>query len=337
MIQDWGAIARAGMCCSLRSRRSAKNAFLLYNGVKRIDSFFEAMIQQLSPTSIEDELLYPESDGKPLADNTIQFRLITTIQGGLDALFQDRNDVFVAGDLLWYPVQLSPQQVRDKKKPPQQAPDVMVVIGRPKGDRRSYKQWEEDNIAPQVTFEILSKSNKRKEMEDKLKFYQTYGVEEYYLYDPKKNRLQGWLRRGEKLEEIAVMEGWRSPRLGVRFSSEGGDLALFRPNGERFASFVEIVAQRDRERMEKERERLEKEREQQRATLAEHERDREQQRATLAEHERDREQQRATLAERDRDREREEKELEKQRADRAESELQQLRAQLQQLKSDRLS
>ncbi|MEM9539872.1 MAG: Uma2 family endonuclease, partial [Cyanobacteria bacterium P01_E01_bin.42] len=139
------------------------------------------MIQQLSPPSIEDEFLYPESDGKPLADNTIQFRLITTIQGGLDALFQDRDDVFVAADLLWYSVKLSPQQVRDKEKVPQQAPDVMVAIGRPKGDRRSYKQWKENNIAPQVVFEILSKSNKKKDMEDKFKFYETYGVEEYYL------------------------------------------------------------------------------------------------------------------------------------------------------------
>ncbi len=39
------------------------------------------------------------------------------------------------------------------------APDVMVVFGRPKGRRGSYKQWQEDNIAPQVVFAILSPSN----------------------------------------------------------------------------------------------------------------------------------------------------------------------------------
>ncbi len=32
----------------------------------------------------------------------------------------------------------------------------MVVFGRPKGDRGSYKQWLENQIAPQVVFEILS-------------------------------------------------------------------------------------------------------------------------------------------------------------------------------------
>ena len=61
------------------------------------------MVQQLKSQS--DDLLYPESDGQPLADNTIQFPLITTIQGGIDAIFSDNPQVFVAGDLFWYPVE----------------------------------------------------------------------------------------------------------------------------------------------------------------------------------------------------------------------------------------
>jgi Uma2 family endonuclease len=34
----------------------------------------------------------------------------------------------------------------------------MVVFGRSKGDRGSYQQWKEDNIPPQVVFEILSQA-----------------------------------------------------------------------------------------------------------------------------------------------------------------------------------
>ena len=74
------------------------------------------------------EIVYPESDGKPMADNTKQFRWIVTIKEGLEALFAERDDVFVAGDLLWYPVEGHPEIC--------QAPDVMVAFGRPKGDRR---------------------------------------------------------------------------------------------------------------------------------------------------------------------------------------------------------
>src|SRR5580704_5926412 len=95
---------------------------------------------------------YPDSDGKPLSDNTLQFRWIFTIQGGLDAMFRDNPDVFVAGDLLWYPVEGDSSTCT--------APDAMVVFGRQKGFRGSYQQWREGNIPPQVVFEVLSPSNR---------------------------------------------------------------------------------------------------------------------------------------------------------------------------------
>ena len=80
----------------------------------------------------KNKVEYPESDGKPMADNTVQFRWIVKLQGGLDVLFRDDLKVFVAGDLLWYPV-----EGNNKLR---MAPDVMVAFGRPKGDRGSYRQ-----------------------------------------------------------------------------------------------------------------------------------------------------------------------------------------------------
>ena len=106
------------------------------------------------------------------------FELIVLIKKNLDLLFINDPNVFVAGDLLWYPIE------GDNKN--RIAPDVMVILGRPKGDRGSYQQWKEDNIPPQVVFEILSPGNTVKEMVKKYKFYEHYGVEEYYLYDPAK-------------------------------------------------------------------------------------------------------------------------------------------------------
>jgi Uma2 family endonuclease len=132
----------------------------------------------------QNQIIYPERDGQPMSDNTKQFRWIVTIQGGLDSLFKDNPEVFVAGDLLWYPVE------GDNKT--RIAPDAMVVFGRPKGEspeatlceRGSYLQWREDNIPPQVVFEVLSPGNRLGEMLKKLRFYERYGVEEYYIYDP---------------------------------------------------------------------------------------------------------------------------------------------------------
>ncbi|MEN9280327.1 MAG: hypothetical protein Q6I77_05865, partial [Gloeomargarita sp. DG_1_4_bins_134] len=89
-------------------------------------------------TVTPQKIIYPDSDGQPMADNTLQFRWIVLIKENLECLFAHDANVFVAGDLLWYPVEGHPE-IRV-------APDVMVVFGRPKGERGSYRQWEEDNI-----------------------------------------------------------------------------------------------------------------------------------------------------------------------------------------------
>jgi hypothetical protein len=182
-------------------------------------------------------ILYPESDGLPIADNTRQFEYIATIKGGLDAVFKDDDNVFVAGDLFWYPVEGDPT-VRA-------APDTMVAFGRPRGHRRSYLQWEEGGVTPQVTFEILSPSNRPSDLIRKFQFYERYGVEEYYVYDPDHGVLEGWLRKGNLLEQVPNMQGWVSPRLKVRLELSGMDLHLFAPDGKRFATYLELVAERD--------------------------------------------------------------------------------------------
>ncbi|CDM94675.1 Uma2 family endonuclease [Limnospira indica] len=188
------------------------------------------MIQQVSPT-----VIYPDSDGQPMAENTQQFQWIVVIKENLEILFANRPDVFVAGDLLWYPVE------GDNKT--RQAPDAMVAIGRPKGHRGSYRQWEEDNIAPQVVFEILSPGNRLAEMNRKFKFYERYGVEEYYIYDPERLDLAGWRRGESELKMIEEMSGWVSPRLQIRFEFPPTGLELYYPDGRRFLTSVELHQQ----------------------------------------------------------------------------------------------
>jgi len=191
-----------------------------------------------APTRVKQPkpIHYPDSDGKPMSDNTKQFRYIVTIKEGLDYLFRFDPNVFVAGDLLWYPQEGEPK-IR-------QAPDAMVVFGRPKGDRGSYQQWREDGIAPQVVFEVLSPGNTTSEMERKRVFYEQYGVDEYYVYDPDRGRLAGWLRRGGRLEEITPMNGWVSPRLGIKFELVGLELQLYQPNNEPLLTYQEMAVKR---------------------------------------------------------------------------------------------
>jgi Uma2 family endonuclease len=181
-------------------------------------------------------IIYPESDGLPLSENTRQFRWIVTLAGNLGALYRDREDVFVCGNQFWYPVEGEPET--------RIAPDVYAVFGRPKGDRPSYQQWVEGNIPLTVVFEVLSPSNTGAEMADKLAFYDDYGVEEYYLYDPESNRLHGYVRRGEVLIRVRKMNGFVSPRLGIRFDLSGPELVVRYPDGRPFLTFEELDAQR---------------------------------------------------------------------------------------------
>jgi Uma2 family endonuclease len=195
------------------------------------------MVTQLQSPD-QSNIIYPDDNGEPMSDNTEQFRLIVWIKENLELLFANVANVFVAGNLLWYPV--------EGNNKISQAPDAMVVFGRPKGYRGSYQQWLEENIVPQVVFEIWSPGNRPAPMIQKFKFYERHGVEEYYLYDPQNVELTGWRLVDEQLEAIAQMDGWVSPRLGVRFGlSEESGLQMFGPSGEPFVSFVELAQLRE--------------------------------------------------------------------------------------------
>jgi Uma2 family endonuclease len=202
------------------------------------------MVQQIS----KPEIVYPDCDGQPMSDNTLQFSWIVKIKENLEILFADNLQVFVAGDLLWYPVE-GDNTIR-------RAPDVMVAFDRSKGYRGSYRQWEEADIAPQVVFEVLSPGNRLAEMTAKFEFYDRYGVEEYYIYDPDRVDFTGWVRVAGRLQGISEIAGWVSPRLGIRFEL-GDELEIYTPTGELFLSSVEMAkqSQQERERAEQERER----------------------------------------------------------------------------------
>lgn len=199
---------------------------------------------------------YPDSDGQPMAENTPQFRWIATVQGNLDLLFAGDPDVFVAGDNLIYPEEGHPE-IR-------QAPDVHVAFGRPKRERGSYKVWEEGAIFPQVVFEVVSPGNRHAEMARKFVFYEKYGAEEYYVLDPDRRRLEGYLNRPPGFEEVPDMNGWVSPRLGIRFGV-GADIELYYPGGRQFFTFLELGQLQERTNLQLVQERRRAEQERQRA------------------------------------------------------------------------
>lgn len=176
---------------------------------------------------------YPDSDGQPMADNTEQFEFIQVVQGNLDALRPD----FVAGDHLWYPVQGRPD-IRV-------APDVYVAIGRPKGHRGSYRQWQEGGVPLTVVFEWWSPNSTFPKEVEKLRFYERYGVSEFYSWDQVRRIFAAFVRSPAGLDPVDVSDGWTSPLLGIRFEVRDGALWLYTPDGSLFRTFREMVAERD--------------------------------------------------------------------------------------------
>jgi Putative restriction endonuclease len=187
---------------------------------------------------IEDGIYYPESDGKPMVGADWQAETLCLLVGNLKLLLKD---AYVAMDIFWYPVQKVPSIVA--------SPDLLVAFGRSPERRSSYRQWNEDNIPPHVVFEIQSPGNKQQEMAAKLKFYEKYGVQEYYVYYAKKEVMQGYIRQGDNLIEIDNMDGWQSPLMKIWFRKEitvNGrrrkvNWHFFLPNGEPFQTHGDAI------------------------------------------------------------------------------------------------
>jgi Uma2 family endonuclease len=128
-----------------------------------------------SRVAFQPPVHYPESDGKPMAETDAHIDLLIYLREALSDYFRDDPDVYVAGNLFVYYEAGDPAQVV--------APDVFVVKGVPKRDRRTYKIWEEGE-APDVVFELTSRGTRKEDLGPKKGIYEMLGVEEYFIFDP---------------------------------------------------------------------------------------------------------------------------------------------------------
>ncbi|GAB4216334.1 MAG: hypothetical protein OHK0022_57330 [Roseiflexaceae bacterium] len=176
-------------------------------------------------TSFPDpDLLYPESDGKPLGETDVHRREILALIDILERFFRALADTYVSGNLMFYYEQGNPAAVI--------SPDVFVVKGVPNKLRRTYKLWEEQQ-PPAVVFEITSRSTRLEDKGTKRALYAMLGVREYFLFDPLaeylKPPLQGFRLSGEEyLPLLPDADGaLESGELGLRLLPDGDQLRVF--------------------------------------------------------------------------------------------------------------
>jgi Uma2 family endonuclease len=163
----------------------------------------------VSPILQSETIFYPESDGKPMAETGIHVQRMIYLITALNGRYRDDPMVYVIGNIFVYYEEGNPYK--------SVSPDTFVVFGVSKRERRVYKIWEEGK-APDVVFEITSKSTEEEDLGRKRTLYARLGVQEYFLFDP----LQEYLR--PPLQGYRLVDGVYRPV--VPEPSSDGEVAV---------------------------------------------------------------------------------------------------------------
>ena len=175
------------------------------------------------------EIEYPSSDGEPVAESYFQLIPLFYAFDALQRRYADRDDVFVATDLLIYYRKGTMDSV---------APDVFVVFGAANRPRHSYQLWKEPK-GPDFVLEVTSASTQAKDQGPKRETYRQLGVREYWQYDPTgdylKPPLQGLELIGGRYERLPEEEladetlRLESKVLGLEVRHEAERLRFYDP------------------------------------------------------------------------------------------------------------
>ncbi len=168
--------------------------------------------------------------------------------------WRDRPDFYISGNLTVY---YNEQQLKQRDF---RGPDVFVVLGAEKRDRRSWAIWEEGGKYPNVVIELLSSSTATVDRGKKKDLYQdVWRVPNYFWFHPETLEFAGFHLVNNHYEAITPTEaGWLwSDQLELYLGIYERQLRWFSAAGQL------IPLPEEAERLAKEQERLAKEQAQQ--------------------------------------------------------------------------
>ena len=131
-----------------------------------------------APTETTD--LYPESDGKPMADTDLHLYWIKRVQDMIETYFSQSPGVYISGNIMMYDIE-GPARTAV-------SPDILVCFGIGQKFRRTYKVWEEGK-PPDFVMEFSSKRTYRNDLDEKMAHYARMVIPEYFLHDPDRRYL----------------------------------------------------------------------------------------------------------------------------------------------------
>ena len=236
-----------------------------------MEIFRNTLPTSYAPTETAD--LYPESDGKPMAETDLHIEAIIEMRSRFRNYYRDIPDIYISGNIMMY--------YEDGRPPKAVSPDILISFGVGKKPRRTYKIWEEGK-PPDFVVEFSSKGTVQNDLNHKMELYARLGIPEYFLCDVDRRYLPAPLMGfrlidGEYVEIAPNADGGISSEiLGLDFHLLDDGFGIYDPERREWLQTLEEAAnsraERDRERAERDRERAERDRE--RAERAETELDR---------------------------------------------------------------
>lgn len=188
-------------------------------------------MSQLAASSqpLPQDVIFPEgefwSDEPPLESDRHREQIELLIRL-LKEYWRDQNDFYVTGNLTIY---YSPDQ---KKSEDFRGPDLFVVLGAEKRERRSWVVWQEGGKYPNVIIELLSDSTAAIDKGLKKQIYQdTFRTPDYFWFHPDTMEFQGFhLLDGIYQALEPTSEGWLwSQQLGLYLGIDDRKLRFFTP------------------------------------------------------------------------------------------------------------
>lgn len=185
-------------------------------------------------TPPDSSIIYPSADGEPVAETYDHLYAILTTLEVLKNYLAGQRATVLSDQFLYY------SQGFPKLRT---APDVMVIFDVEPGGRDNYKIWEEGQV-PKVIFEMTSESTRDRDRVFKKDLYEQLDVEEYWLFDPKGEWIEG------QLEGYRLVGGIYQPItnnlsqvLNLRLVPEGKLIGFYRQDtGEKLLIPSELVA-----------------------------------------------------------------------------------------------
>ncbi|MDE0193624.1 MAG: Uma2 family endonuclease [Gammaproteobacteria bacterium] len=203
----------------------------------------QALYRPVPPVGFDDDG-YPCEDNKPV-ESTVHDDLCAYAKAALRVRYAARREVLVASNLGVF--------FERGNRRALVCPDMFVSFAAGRGDRSSYKAWEEGGI-PDFVLELLSVKTWRRDVEVKPPLYEALGVREFWIFDPL-GRLSDPVI-GRRLDASGSYRpvpalrggGWRSEVLGLDLVLHPGGFRFRDPaTGEILPDAVEAAAQHDEE------------------------------------------------------------------------------------------